>query len=178
MELQKKIVWATLLCSLAGGCVTAPGPVSTPNVQREFRGVWVATVGNIDWPSRAAVGNTDMQKKELLAIMDRAVDLHLNVVVLQIRPVCDALYESKIEPWSQHLTGRMGKPPSPYYDPLQFAVTEAHKRGLELHAWFNPYRALTGSRTSLANAGLKSIRALQAIPMTAQCPADKMFQPN
>jgi uncharacterized lipoprotein YddW (UPF0748 family) len=147
--LEKRICYAMLLCLLAGGCATVP--VSTPAVQREFRGVWVATVGNIDWPSRDNVGNTDRQKEELLAILDRAVDLRLNVMVLQIRPACDALYDSKIEPWSQYLTGRMGRPPSPYYDPLAFAVAEAHRRGLELHAWFNPYRALTSARASPAD---------------------------
>lgn len=112
-----------------------------PRAPREFRGVWVATVNNIDWPSRPGL-STQQQQAELLAILNRCVELNLNAVILQVRPMCDALYSSKFEPWSYFLTGEMGKPPSPYYDPLQFAVEEAHKRGLELHAWFNPFRAM------------------------------------
>lgn len=115
--------------------LTAPPPV-----RREFRGVWVASVQNIDWPSQPGL-STREQQDELLGILDRAVALRLNAVILQVRPAADALYASPLEPWSEYLTGRMGQPPDPWYDPLEFAVREAHKRGLELHAWFNPYRA-------------------------------------
>jgi uncharacterized lipoprotein YddW (UPF0748 family) len=118
-----------------------------PNPQREFRGVWIATVLNIDWPSKPGL-TTDEQKSELLAILDRAVELKLNAVIFQIRPACDALYNSPYEPWSESLTGEMGKAPDPNYDPLAFAVEEAHKRGLELHAWLNPYRAYHAKSTS------------------------------
>ena len=121
-----------------------------PQPVREFRGAWVATVGNIDWPSEKGL-SSGQQQAELLAILDRAVQLKLNAVIFQVRPACDAMYASKIEPWSEYLTGTMGRAPQPYYDPLAFAIAEAHKRGLELHAWFNPYRARvlgTGSPTS------------------------------
>jgi uncharacterized lipoprotein YddW (UPF0748 family) len=111
-----------------------------PRVEREFRGVWVATVANIDWPTKPGL-STELQKKEALAILDTVVALRLNAIVLQVRPHCDAMYESRLEPWSYYLTGVQGKAPDPYYDPLLFWVEEAHKRGLELHAWFNPYRA-------------------------------------
>ena len=114
--------------------------VTLPTPRREFRGVWVATVDNIDWPSSPGL-TTDQQKAELLTLLDRAKALNLNAVVLQVRPACDALYASAIEPWSPYLTGQMGVGPTPAYDPLTFAVAEAHKRGLELHAWFNPFRA-------------------------------------
>ncbi|MFN3653351.1 MAG: glycoside hydrolase family 10 protein [Armatimonadota bacterium] len=114
---------------------------AVPAPEREMRGVWVATVDNIDWPSRRGLPAAE-QQRELLAIFDRAVELKLNTIVLQVRPACDALYESKLEPWSEYLTGEMGRAPEPRYDPLAFAVKEAHRRGLELHAWFNPYRAL------------------------------------
>ncbi len=117
-----------------------PSTSQPPPIEREFRGVWVASVGNIDWPSKQGL-TTEEQQKELRALLDTAVKLNLNAVILQIRPCCDALYASKLEPWSEYLTGTMGKAPEPYYDPLEYAVTEAHKRGLELHAWFNPYRA-------------------------------------
>ena len=110
-----------------------------PAPAREFRGLWVATVDNLDWPSRPGL-DAGRQQAELLAIFDLAVRLHINAIVLQVRPCCDALYDSKIEPWSEFLTGKMGQAPKPYYDPLAFAVAESHKRGLELHAWFNPFR--------------------------------------
>ncbi len=124
-----------------------PSKVVPPEPTREFRAAWVATVANIDWPSRKTL-STQEQKAELLAILDRAAQLKLNVVIFQVRPACDALYASRIEPWSEYLTGTMGKPPEPFYDPLAFAVEEAHKRGLELHAWFNPYRARLRSASS------------------------------
>src|SRR4051812_406034 len=120
----------------------APGQVLAPPppARREFRGVWIASVENIDWPSQPGL-STQEQKDELIGILDRAVSLRLNAVILQVRPAADALYASQLEPWSEYLTGRMGRAPNPFYDPLEFAVAEAHKRGLELHAWFNPYRA-------------------------------------
>jgi uncharacterized lipoprotein YddW (UPF0748 family) len=111
---------------------------------REFRGAWVATVNNINWPSRPGL-STAQQKAELIALLDRAAQLKLNAVLFQVRPACDALYASRTEPWSEYLTGAMGRPPKPFEDPLALAVAEAHRRGLELHAWFNPYRALHSS---------------------------------
>jgi uncharacterized lipoprotein YddW (UPF0748 family) len=107
---------------------------------REFRGVWVASVDNIDWPSRRDL-TTAEQQRELLAILDRAQALRLNAILFQVRPSADALYPSALEPWSEFLTGQQGRAPSPSWDPLAFAVREAHARGLELHAWLNPYRA-------------------------------------
>lgn len=108
--------------------------------QHEFRGVWIATVDNIDWPQKG-VYTTYGQKAEFI----RQLDLHkqngMNAVIVQVRPSADAFYPSKLEPWSQWLTGVQGKSPSPYYDPLQFMIEEAHKRGMEFHAWLNPYRA-------------------------------------
>lgn len=107
----------------------------------------MATVNNIDWPSRPGLG-TDEQKAELLALLDRAVELRLNAIIFQVRTSCDALYLSSYEPWSEYLTGQMGQAPKPIYDPLALAVAEAHKRGLELHAWFNPFRARHSSGRS------------------------------
>lgn len=116
---------------------TNPQP---PPIPREFRAAWIPTVGNSCWPSKPGL-TTAQQKAELVALLDRAVELKLNALIFQVRPACDALFRSDIEPWSEYITGIQGKAPSPYYDPLEFAVAEAHKRGLELHAWFNPYRA-------------------------------------
>ena len=111
-----------------------------PQRSKELRGVWIATVNNLDWPSRPDL-TVDEQKQELIAILDRAAALNLNAVFFQVRPMADALYVSQIEPWSEFLTGEIGKAPDPPYDPLAFAIDEAHARGIELHAWFNPFRA-------------------------------------
>lgn len=112
--------------------------------KREFRGVWVATVANIDWPSRPGL-STEKQKTELIQLLDEHQRSGINAVMLQIRPSADALYGKgcNCEPWSRFLTGKQSIAPEPYYDPLEFAIEEAHKRGMELHAWFNPYRATT-----------------------------------
>lgn len=115
-----------------------------PALNREFRGVWVATVGNIDWPSKPGL-SAQQQKQEAIAILDKLAELHMNVAILQVRTACDALYQSKLEPWSAVLTGHEGQ--SPGYDPLQFWITEAHRRGIELHAWINPFRARPSSAT-------------------------------
>ena len=113
---------------------------SMPHPIREFRGVWVASVVNIDWPSQKGLSSAE-QQAELRDLLDKVVNLNMNAVVFQIRPAADAMYDSRLEPWSEYLSGQMGVAPEPYYDPLAFAVEEAHKRGLELHAWLNPFRA-------------------------------------
>ncbi len=134
------LFWFCLLVCQAPAATYQPSRLTPPALAREYRGAWVATVANIDWPSSNSI-SVARQKTELLAILDRAAELKLNMVVFQVRPGCDALYASRIEPWSEYLTGAMGKAPEPFYDPLSYVVREAHARGLELHAWFNPYRA-------------------------------------
>jgi uncharacterized lipoprotein YddW (UPF0748 family) len=131
--------------------------MTIPDIRREFRGVWIATVSNIDWPSRPAL-NSDRQKAELTRLLDLARDLRLNAVMLQVRPQSDALYASAIEPWSEYLSGTMGGAPEPLYDPLEFAVAEAHRRGLELHAWVNPYRALVNATARSASTHISQTR--------------------
>lgn len=110
---------------------------------REFRAAWVATVFNLDWPSRAGL-SAAQQKAELLAILNKAAQLRLNAIILQIRPNADALYQSSYEPWSGWLSGAGV---NPGYDPLAFAITEGHKRGIEIHAWFNPFRATISGKS-------------------------------
>ncbi len=105
----------------------------------EFRAVWIATINNIDWPSRPNL-SVDDQKKEFLRLLDIFQKFNLNVVIFQVRAASDAFYPSKTEPWSFFLTGKQGKPPVPYYDPLAWAIEMCHLRGMELHAWFNPFR--------------------------------------
>ncbi|MFE3877484.1 glycoside hydrolase family 10 protein [Kitasatospora sp. NPDC059146] len=107
---------------------------------RDFRGVWLATVANRDWPSRPGL-TAEAQRAELLTLLDQAQERRLNAVLLQVRPTADALWPSPYEPWSAWLTGVQGQDPG--WDPLGTAVQEAHQRGLELHAWFNPYRIAT-----------------------------------
>ncbi|MEO0454070.1 MAG: family 10 glycosylhydrolase [Verrucomicrobiota bacterium] len=120
-----------------------PAPdLQAPEPQREFRAAWIASVYNIDWPSKAGL-STEQQQQELRKLFDLASEMKLNAVILQVRPAADALYQSRFEPWSYYLTGKMGREPDPFYDPLSFAIKEAHLRGLELHAWINPFRALT-----------------------------------
>ncbi len=108
-----------------------------PKVMREFRGIWIATVANIDFPSATNL-TAEQQKTEIINLLDLAAELKMNAVVFQVRPMGDAVYQSEIEPSSWFLTGEMGKKLD--FDPLKFAIDEAHSRGIVLHAWFNPYR--------------------------------------
>lgn len=107
----------------------------------EFRAAWVASVENIDWPSKRGLA-ADSQRAEFIRLLEMHQRNGLNAVIVQVRPAADALYPSSYEPWSEWLSGTQGKAPSPYYDPLEFMIEETHKRGMEFHAWCNPYRAI------------------------------------
>lgn len=122
-------------------CVLFFSLISNAQPKPEFRGVWVATVDNIDWPTKGNY-NSDSQKVEFIRLLDMHQRNGLNAIVAQIRPATDAFYPSPYEPWSEWLTGKQGVPPNPYYDPLQFMIEETHKRGMQFHAWCNPYRAV------------------------------------
>ncbi|UIR56063.1 family 10 glycosylhydrolase [Sphingobacterium sp. SRCM116780] len=111
--------------------------------KREIRGVWITTIGNIDWPTSASGTNVAKQKQELIHILDEHKRSGINTILFQIRPAADAFYAKGRESWSRYLTGKQGKAPEPFYDPLDFIIEECHKRGMELHAWINPYRAST-----------------------------------
>lgn len=110
-------------------------------LKREFRGVWIASVANIDWPSRPAL-SPEKQREEFRKILNHHEKSGINAVIVQVRPSADAFYRSDLEPWSEWLTGEKGKYPDPEYDPLTFMVEEAHERSMEFHAWLNPYRAI------------------------------------
>lgn len=125
--------------------------------RRELRAAWIASVWNVNWPSKAGLSSAQ-QQAELVTLLDRAAAARLNAIFLQIRPEGDALYDSSIEPWSRWLTGTQGRAPNPYYDPLAFAIEQCRQRNLELHAWFNPYRA----RTSL-NAPIGTGNHVEAV---------------
>lgn len=118
---------------------------------KEFRGVWIATVDNIDWPSRGNF-DSDSQKVEFIKLLDMHRQNGMNAMIVQIRPCTDAFYPSPYEPWSTWLTGTQGQPPTPYYDPLQFMIEETHKRNMVFHAWINPYRAEFTTKDDLTSA--------------------------
>jgi uncharacterized lipoprotein YddW (UPF0748 family) len=133
-------------------------PANNIAPKREFRGAWVATVANIDWPSTPRL-TTDKQQKELIDILEFDRKTGINAVMFQVRPAADAFYFKSHEPWSKWLTGQQGKAPDPVYDPLELAIKEAHKRAIELHAWFNPYRAtLDGNFASLSPQHITRIK--------------------
>ncbi|KAB2909192.1 MAG: family 10 glycosylhydrolase [Ignavibacteriales bacterium] len=125
-----KILFLILLLGFVG--------LNAQNPKREFRASWIATVTNLDWPITRGLNSTK-QKNELITLLDSLKSANINVVIFQVRSECDAMYPSDLEPWSFWLTGQQGLAPD--YDPLQFAIEEAHKRGMEIHVWFNPYRA-------------------------------------
>jgi uncharacterized lipoprotein YddW (UPF0748 family) len=109
--------------------------------KREFRGIWIASVANIDWPSRPDL-TAEQQRNEFRAILNQHQKNGINAVIVQVRPAADAFYRSSFEPWSEWLTGEKAKAPDPEYDPLTFMIEEAHERTMEFHAWLNPYRAI------------------------------------
>lgn len=135
-----------------------------PPVMREFRAAWIATVANINWPSKAGLSTAE-QQKEAIALLDFLQKHNYNAVVFQARPQADALYQSDLEPWSVYLTGVHGKAPEPYYDPLQFWIEAAHKRGLELHVWLNPYRAHHSTRLQVPEASIVKRHPELVVPL-------------
>ena len=146
---MKKLSFLFLTIGIIWGC-WAESP------KREFRATWLASVSNIDWPK--STQTSEEQKAALIKIFDGMQAARMNAVWLQVRPMSDALYNSAYEPWSKFLTGTRGVDPG--YDPLAFAIEEAHKRGMELHAWINPYRYeseknMNGADDSIRKKALK-----------------------
>jgi len=130
--MNRKVLLFLVAAMQFGLCMAQP--------KYEFRAAWVATVDNIDWPSKKTL-SVDSQKTEFINLLEMHKRNGMNAVIVQIRPAADAFYPSQYEPWSEWLTGKQGVPPTEYYDPLAFMIDESHKRGLEFHAWCNPYRA-------------------------------------
>lgn len=150
--MSKSMLLLTLLVTFLFSTATEP--------QREFRANWVATVSNIDWPktkitTTGSQTQINAQKAELISILDKMQAANMNAVFLQIRPMADALYPTQLTTWSSYLTGTRGR--NPGYDPLAFAIEEAHKRGMELHGWMNPYR-YTNSSTSHASSDYMQVQ--------------------
>jgi uncharacterized lipoprotein YddW (UPF0748 family) len=138
---------ACLLTSLSQAQSYTPVTDKPPALAREFRGAWIACIYNIDWPSSSGL-SAAAQQGEMRSMLDKIAALKMNAVIFQVRPQGDAVYASSMEPWSTWLTGTMGR--SPGYDPLAFCIKEAHARGIEVHAWFNPFRALSNNSQQVA----------------------------
>jgi uncharacterized lipoprotein YddW (UPF0748 family) len=134
---------------LAVGLLLCLGLQAQVAPKREFRAVWVATVDNIDWPSKPGL-SSEQQKNEVISILDLHAKNGMNAIIMQIRPASDAFYKSELEPWSKYLTGAPGKAPSPIYDPLQFWIEQCHLRNMEFHAWLNPFRVSMDALDPLA----------------------------
>lgn len=134
------VLWSLAFCQFTKAQKPDELKNRPPKAMQEFRAAWIATVANINWPSKPGLSTAEQQQEaiDLLNLLQR---LNFNAAILQIRPQTDALYKSNLEPWSYFLTGAQGKAPDPYYDPLEFWVEAAHDRGMELHVWLNPYRA-------------------------------------
>ncbi|ODU11053.1 MAG: hypothetical protein ABS84_01040 [Rubrivivax sp. SCN 71-131] len=150
-------------------CAVLPGS-EPPPLPREFRGAWVATVANIDWPSRPGLPSAQ-QRQEMHALLAQAKAIGLNAIVLQVRPSADAIYPSALEPWSEYLGGASGRPPDAPWDPLAEWIAHAHGLGLELHAWFNPYRARHPSARSAAAAS----HVVNAEPQLVRAYGDQLW---
>ncbi|TAI49287.1 glycoside hydrolase family 10 protein [Flagellimonas allohymeniacidonis] len=133
-----KYILGSILLFLVASCAVTKYQKTTP--EEEFRGVWIATVVNIDWPKNGK-DNTEKQKKDFIEILDFYQKLNFNAAIVQIRTAGDALYPTDLAPWSKYLTGKEGTAPKNFDDPLVWMIQETHKRGMEFHAWLNPYRA-------------------------------------
>lgn len=131
---NKKVLLTLLICFS-----TVSLSVLGQHKKFEMRGVWIATVANIDFPSKQDLTSAE-QQQEIVHLLDKLAENNINCIVMQVRPTADAFYPSPLEPWSQWLTGQQGKSPFPYYDPLHFIINQAHKRCMEVHLWLNPYR--------------------------------------
>ncbi len=142
-------LFSCLLCVSSSAQSFAPSNDHPPALAREFRGAWIACIYNLDWPSSTGL-SASAQQAEMRAMLDKLAALKINAVIFQVRPECDAVYASSMEPWSSWLTGSMGR--SPGYDPLAYCIQQAHARGIEVHAWFNPFRALSNNSESVASS--------------------------
>jgi uncharacterized lipoprotein YddW (UPF0748 family) len=157
-NMKKKLLIAAAAALLAATCVHA----QTESPKREMRGVWISTHLSLDWPNRTQT--PAQQRAALGAILDHNKATGMNAAFFQVRSQADAMYASNLEPWSYYLTNNQGSAPAPAWDPLQFAVDESHKRGLELHAWINPYRAVANTATESNTAQYASTHVSRTHP--------------
>ncbi|MCH5240559.1 MAG: family 10 glycosylhydrolase [Muribaculaceae bacterium] len=144
------------------------------NPKREFRGAWLHVIGQSQWQNK----NVAQQKKYIEEQLDKLLEAGCNAVIFQVRPTADALYISDIEPWSSWLTGKRGKAPSPLWDPMEFAINEAHKRGMEFHAWLNPYRVTSNTKETLPASHLVNKEPHRFIKFNGQIFFDPAYPEN
>lgn len=164
----KKVLILILLSIISCSCLYSQNP------KREFRGAWLHVIGQSQWMNK----NVAQQKQYIEQQLDLLQQAGCNAVIFQVRPTADALYISEIEPWSSWLTGKRGKAPSPLYDPMEFAIEEAHKRGMEFHAWLNPYRVTSNAKEVLPNDHLYNKEPNRFIKFNGQTFFDPAYPEN
>lgn len=147
-KVRTDILVACAACFMALLLLTHAANAQVLTPERDMRGVWIATVSNIDWPSKRGL-TPEQQRSEFVRLLDYHRTYGINAVFVQVRPAADAFFHSTLEPWSAYLTGTLGKAPEPFYDPLVFMIEEAHARGIAFHAWLNPYRGSMSTHDSL-----------------------------
>lgn len=172
MELKKKITTILVAAALSLG-ITSPA-ADYDNPKREFRGAWLHVIGQSQWQNKTTAQAQEYIRQQL----DRLVDAGCNAVIFQVRPTADAMYKSDLEPWTAWLTGKRGKAPSPMWDPMEFAIEEAHKRGLEFHAWLNPYRVTSTAKEVLPPSHASNREPYRFVKYNGQVLYDPAYQEN
>lgn len=150
------------------------GSAQYPNPKREFRGAWLHVIGQSQWQNKT----TEQAKEYIQDQFQKLQDAGCNAVIFQVRPTADAVYKSELEPWSAWLTGKRGKAPSPEWDPMEFAIMEAHKRGLEFHAWLNPYRVTSNAREVLPASHISKQEPHRFVKFNGQTFFDPAYKEN
>ena len=144
------------------------------NPKREFRGAWLHVIGQSQWQNKT----TEQQKAYMIEQIEKLHDAGCNALIFQVRPTADALYKSDLEPWSSWLTGKRGKAPNPMWDPMEFAIEEAHKRGMEFHAWLNPYRVTSNAKEVLPSNHMSRMEPQRFFTYNGQVLFDPAYQEN
>lgn len=162
--------YAFLLMVLASAMANA----QTENPKREFRGAWLHVIGQTQWQNKSTAQAQQYIREQL----DLLADAGCNAVIFQVRPTADALYKSELEPWSAWLTGKRGKAPQPEWDPLQYALDEAHARGMEFHAWLNPYRVTSSPKDVLPASHASKRHPERFVKFNGQTFFDPAYQEN
>ena len=167
-----RIILFALLPSLLSSAAVAAEQYENP--KREFRGAWLHVIGQTQWQNKS----TAQAKEYICDQLDKLLDAGCNAVIFQVRPTADALYKSDLEPWSAWLTGKRGKAPQPMWDPLEFALEEAHKRGMEFHAWLNPYRITSNAKEVLPSNHISKMEPQRFFHYNGQVLFDPAYQEN
>ena len=174
MNLRKCSLALLMALALTGGMETQAAGKDMVNPKREFRGAWLHVIGQTQWKSKS----TAEAKKYIEEQFQKLQDAGCNAVIFQVRPTADAMYPSELEPWTAWLTGERGKAPSPAWDPMQFAIDEAHKRGMEFHAWLNPYRVTSNAQDVLPKSHLANKEPHRFVKFNGQTFFDPAYKEN